>query len=114
LAIRKLLYEDRFTIKGARGRLRDELRRLRHDAVETSSVVPIGPTPAKEAPRLDEPAKPRAADGDAGAKASMPQVIEFFPRSEVRPLLDKLRRQQVELSLSRLRAEVNALLLALS
>jgi len=122
LAIRKLLYEDRFTIKGARGRLREELRRLRHDAVETSMVVPIAPAPPEKTPRAGEEAPrvaaesqaTRAANGDAGTKASMPQVIEFFPRSEVRPLLDKLRKQQIELSLSRLRAEINALLLVLS
>src|SRR5690242_19949791 len=34
LAIRKLLYEDRFTIEGARKRLKDELRQLRGEAPE--------------------------------------------------------------------------------
>ncbi|MCE5228259.1 MerR family transcriptional regulator [bacterium] len=31
LAIRKLLYEDRFTIEGARRKLRDEVRAMRHE-----------------------------------------------------------------------------------
>lgn len=38
LAIRKLLYEDRFTIKGARGRLRDAIR-----SAETGEPMPSGP-----------------------------------------------------------------------
>lgn len=37
LAIRKLLYQDRFTIEGARKRLREEVRALRH--VEAPKAV---------------------------------------------------------------------------
>jgi DNA-binding transcriptional MerR regulator len=38
LAIRKLLYEERFTIEGARKRLRDELRQQREPAAAKSAV----------------------------------------------------------------------------
>ncbi len=37
-AIRKLLYEDRFTIKGARGRLKQELRNGPSEAPETPAL----------------------------------------------------------------------------
>lgn len=54
LAIRKLLYEDRFTIKGARRRLKDEMRpaarQVESPAIERTRTQ--APTPA--APRAPE------------------------------------------------------------
>lgn len=47
LAIRKLLYEDRFTIQGARKRLRAELQKMRETAPAESAATPAeAPAPA--------------------------------------------------------------------
>ena len=57
-AIRKLLYEDRFTIKGARSRLREELRRRRQER-EPATPAPakqfLGATPSLTEFRLSRP-----------------------------------------------------------
>jgi DNA-binding transcriptional MerR regulator len=57
LAIRKLLYEERYTIKGARTRLRDELRKARGQAAaaQAEKILAPRPAPAKgRDPRLDK------------------------------------------------------------
>lgn len=69
LAIRKLLYEDRFTIEGARKRLKDELRRVRgeaHDAPRAASA------PAGEPIQLEDfiPAAVREATERAHKEAA--------------------------------------------
>lgn len=45
LAIRKLLYEERYTIKGARSRLRDELKKMRgHHSAESVASESLAPS----------------------------------------------------------------------
>ncbi|MEN6627411.1 MAG: MerR family transcriptional regulator [Candidatus Sumerlaeia bacterium] len=84
LAIRKLLYEDRFTIEGARRRLRDEIRAMHHE----------------EAPA---PKKAAATKAEAPVRAARPAPVMAPPSSE-----QSLKR--LNQSLASLRREVNDLL----
>ena len=103
-AIRKLLYEERFTIKGARKRLRDELREMRRaktpaKVVELSQAVMFEPGPIPEvAPKVKTaPARARhnitefrtgRSKGDP-EKAKLDRTLKSL-RSEVNELLDLL------------------------
>jgi DNA-binding transcriptional MerR regulator len=78
-AIRKLLYEDRFTIKGARQRLKTELKQMKRSA---------GPG-GVDAPR---PAKAAPSDhADDGPHANLGRTL-YHLRSEVDELLKILGR----------------------
>lgn len=88
LAIRKLLYEDRFTIKGARQRLKNELKLV--------AGTPDTGTHAPRAPRESRlPVAPPAADSDSTPVGS-PAPVEnigrtlFHLRNEVDELLKML------------------------
>ncbi|MCL5271723.1 MAG: MerR family transcriptional regulator [bacterium] len=61
LAIRKLLYEDRFTIEGARKRLREELR-SRRDGAAAETVPTVGRSEKAGAP---VPRRTRLSDDSA-------------------------------------------------
>ncbi len=87
LAIQKLLYEDRFTIEGARKRLRDEIRRVRNHG-------------------KSDPAKAKNA-GSKPIKAT-PVQTEMFSSSTAK--LDKKGMKRVGQTLKQLRGEVNDLL----
>jgi DNA-binding transcriptional MerR regulator len=86
-AVRKLLYEDRFTIKGARGRLREELRRRRDDNGQARPIVARRPT------------------------ATAPSLTEFRLRPSAK---GEARKQRLGQSLRKLRSDVHALLSMLS
>lgn len=110
LAIRKLLYEDRFTIKGARARLREELRRMRQGGA--------APAPADvEAQRPAEVVAEAEAEAEAPVEIArpaepIPSMTEF--RTQPKPSGLDPRKQQLDQSLRKLRSEVNALLSMLS
>jgi DNA-binding transcriptional MerR regulator len=78
-AIRKLLYEDRFTIKGARQRLKAELKQMKRS----------GEDPVVDAPRTAKTAAP-ARTGDA-PNAKLGRTL-FHLRNEVDELLKILGR----------------------
>lgn len=80
LAIRKLLYQDRFTIEGARKRLRDEVRAQRH-------VEPPKPAAPAHVP------KHAAVEKRAGGAASADRLHDSLARlkREVNELLGMLK-----------------------
>jgi DNA-binding transcriptional MerR regulator len=97
-AIRKLLYEDRYTIKGAREKLRAELKRLRGAGEEPNGRKPY---PKVSQPSLTEFRTQRATRA----------AVEPAGRESVADRMAAQRSQKkMGQSLSRLRAEVNALL----
>lgn len=92
LAIRKLLYEERYTIQGARKRLREELRRMRGQA----------PAEAVAAPILETAAEPEQL------------VLLPVPAPVQTPSEASTRGTKIDRSLRHLRHEVNELLNLLS
>jgi DNA-binding transcriptional MerR regulator len=90
-AIRKLLYEDRFTIKGARGRLREELRLRREVKEKTALKVARPSAPAKSLlrPSLTEFRTQRKDRGGEAARRRIDQKLRSL-RSEVNALLSML------------------------
>lgn len=61
LAIRKLLHEDRFTIQGARKRLRSEMQKLRDGGAPEQAAEPAAAAEAapRVAPAPEPPSPPR-------------------------------------------------------
>jgi DNA-binding transcriptional MerR regulator len=102
-AIRKLLYEDRFTIKGARGRLRDELRRMRQGADGGARIVAVKPAAAVRAVAP----KPNPAP----AAPAQPSLTEFRMQTTGR---DEQRKRRLNQSIHNLRSELDELLGMLS
>jgi len=88
LTIRRLLYEEGFTISGARKKIREGLAR---------SAEPAPPAPAPKAPA---PAAPPAAPA-AGHPGAAPMGVTLFPdtrivgeiRAELQQLLEQLEKK---------------------
>lgn len=80
LAIRKLLYEDRFTIKGARRQLKNEMKQMKATKTEKRRSVKTGATVAKEKGRTKAAIK---------SGRSLDQSLQML-RSEVTELLSIL------------------------
>lgn len=81
LAIRKLLYQDRFTIEGARKRLREEVRTMRHvEAPKAVAPVQIPKHAAAE----------KRASGSADSVDRLHQSLARLKR-EVNELLGMLK-----------------------
>ena len=102
LAIRKLLYEDRFTIEGARKRLRDELRSMRDDE-ETRPLAEVVPVTTL----VEQEAAP------APALTEFPVQLQRGPVALSTPVMMDSQPEpnpRLERTLISLRAEVNALL----
>lgn len=78
--IRKLLYEERYTIEGARKRLRAELNRARQSAGGRA------PRSAKAAPAAQQPQAPKAAPAAAMGRGELSGSLKRL-RSEVNELL---------------------------
>lgn len=105
LAIRKLLYEDRFTIEGARKRLREELRRVRGEESDqqAAEVVAIS-TLAPEVTSARAEALPVSGPGPIALKTPVTEAQARAVEEE------RLREARLEKSLSRLKNEVSELL----
>lgn len=98
LAIRKLLYEDRFTIKGARGRLRDEIRGS--ESSERSAGRSGGALAAADADRAHECDDNLDRDGMNNGKHGRESVNGRAPLaspSEMRRELSRLRDEVLDL-----------------
>lgn len=87
LAIRKLLYEDRFTIQGARKRLRAELQKMREAAPAEPVTAPADVT-IPTAPAAVLVAPPRAAAPEAPVRTIDTTLRRL--RSEVNDLINML------------------------
>ncbi len=86
-AIRKLLYEDRFTIQGARRRLKDELRQA--GAPRQSSQTEPAPPEAREAAEPEFPFdRPSALPREAPAAPSGSE--RAVPPGHGQPALDRV------------------------
>lgn len=130
LAIRKLLYEDRFTIKGARQRLKLELRRMAEAEGSPAEAPLAAPTIQKvEKPSTVHPV-PKAVsahghaltNGHANGTGSVRVLHDHAPEEEMRgrvaaapaqpAVIRPIRSVQRPLgeTLSLLRGEVNELL----
>jgi DNA-binding transcriptional MerR regulator len=99
LAIRKLLYEERYTIQGARARLREELKALRSQPRREPSPEAV------PEPRLIAPAR-RSSAAVVTATASETATA---PRAKA-----DAEGRQLDKTLRRLRSEVNDLINLLS
>jgi DNA-binding transcriptional MerR regulator len=90
MRIRKLLYEDGFTIAGARERLREEARRGRTSQVSSVQAA-TEEEPAADAPRAKRNAPSAAkSSGDAQAGLPFPGGAGAWPREELRSLRKQL------------------------
>lgn len=113
LVIRKLLYEDRFTIKGARAQLKQELKIVRSSGIalplESEVSAPDAPS-AKiiEVAKVAEPApKPVVEVAAKSMAAAMPSAMKEFKTPS-------LYKRALSENLSKLKKDISELLDLLS
>jgi DNA-binding transcriptional MerR regulator len=89
MRIRKLLYEDGFTIAGARERLREEARQGR-ESNQSSAPATATEEQGASAPRSKRHARTATAAGGAQAGLPFPAAAGEWPREELRNLRKQL------------------------
>jgi len=89
MRIRKLLYEDGFTIAGARERLREEARQGRVTPISAAQEAPVEEqaAPSQRSKRTAAAAK---VSGDGQAGLPFPAAAGEWPREQLRNLREQL------------------------
>jgi DNA-binding transcriptional MerR regulator len=86
LRIKQLLYEDEYTINGARKKLQQELR-------ESSRLKIVPPLTTKEETHLREVLKPQIEDPKANPEIELDSIEDFQPNEN--PSLNEERREAI-------------------
>lgn len=107
LVIRKLLYEDRFTIKGARSQIKQEMKAMRSRGAELPLEMEAAPP---------EPVGAKIVEVKAAEPmpAPMPKPMEMRPKLHKEFKTPSLHKRALSENLSRLKKDISELLQLLS